>query len=307
MPELVARHAAAFGAWVRAGRHVRSCSRRDSRHRARCSAAAAAGFQSAGVDVMDLGMVPDADGAAGGGDHDARRGIDGHREPQSDRMERAQVRRAGRRCSSTRRPEPRCFAWRTAGRRRAGWDAHRAGAPSDAGRGRPPPRRDPRPAVARRRGDSRAAVPGGPRLRARRGGRSCRRCSTGSGCEVTASTSSPTGGSRASRSRSRRTSGSWASWCARPEPTRASRWTPTWTVWRWWTRPGRPIGEDYTLAFAVRAVLARAPKSATGRWWSRTSRPAWWWRTPRGTAARGSSGPRSARPTWPGPSPRSGP
>ena len=31
----------------------------------------------------------------------------------------------------------------------------------------------------------------------------------------------------------------------------------TWTGWRWWTRPGEPIGEDYTLAFAVRAVLDR--------------------------------------------------
>ena len=42
---------------------------------------------------------------------------------------------------------------------------------------------------------------------------------------------------------------------ASPAPTSAWRWTRTWIVWRWWTSTGEPIGEDYTLAFAVRAVL----------------------------------------------------
>ena len=44
-------------------------------------------------------------------------------------------------------------------------------------------------------------------------------------------------------------------WCGKPARTSGWRSIPTWTGWRWWTRPGRAIGEDYTLAFAVRAVL----------------------------------------------------
>ena len=66
-PELVARHAAALGAWVRsaagtdAGRGARPCVvlGRDSRTSGPMFArAAAAGLMSVGVDVVDLGVVP---------------------------------------------------------------------------------------------------------------------------------------------------------------------------------------------------------------------------------------------------------
>ena len=68
-PELVARHAAALGAWVRtrppAGRRRRPaggrpwCSGRDARTSGAMFAhAAAAGLMSVGVDVIDVGVVP---------------------------------------------------------------------------------------------------------------------------------------------------------------------------------------------------------------------------------------------------------
>jgi phosphomannomutase len=62
-PELVARHAAALGAWVRAGAAggARPCVvlGRDSRTSGPMFArAAASGLMSVGVDVLDLGMVP---------------------------------------------------------------------------------------------------------------------------------------------------------------------------------------------------------------------------------------------------------
>src|ERR1019366_10067311 len=58
-PELVARHAAALGSWVRAhgGTHV--VVGRDARTSGAMFAhAATAGFQSVGVDVIDVGVVP---------------------------------------------------------------------------------------------------------------------------------------------------------------------------------------------------------------------------------------------------------
>ena len=58
-PELVARHAAALGAWVRdaGGRTV--VVGRDARTSGEMFAlAAAAGFQSVGIDVIDVGVVP---------------------------------------------------------------------------------------------------------------------------------------------------------------------------------------------------------------------------------------------------------
>ena len=58
-PELVARHAAALGAWVRNGGGTRVVLGRDARTSGKMfAAAAAAGFQSVGVDVIDVGVVP---------------------------------------------------------------------------------------------------------------------------------------------------------------------------------------------------------------------------------------------------------
>jgi phosphomannomutase len=58
-PELVARHAAALGAWARAAGHTTVVVGRDSRTSgAMFAAAASAGLVSVGCDVIDLGVVP---------------------------------------------------------------------------------------------------------------------------------------------------------------------------------------------------------------------------------------------------------
>src|ERR1019366_5233371 len=58
-PELVARHAAALGAWVRQNGGSAVVLGRDARTSGEMFArAAAAGFQSVGVDVIDVGVVP---------------------------------------------------------------------------------------------------------------------------------------------------------------------------------------------------------------------------------------------------------
>lgn len=58
-PELVARHAAALGAWVRGNGGTRVVLGRDARTSGAMFAhAATAGFQSVGIDVVDVGVVP---------------------------------------------------------------------------------------------------------------------------------------------------------------------------------------------------------------------------------------------------------
>ena len=58
-PELVTRHAAALGAWARAAGRPLVVLGRDARTSGEMFArAAAAGLMSAGVDVIDLGIVP---------------------------------------------------------------------------------------------------------------------------------------------------------------------------------------------------------------------------------------------------------
>ncbi|MGH7594599.1 MAG: phosphoglucosamine mutase, partial [Gemmatimonadales bacterium] len=58
-PELVARHAAALGTWVRSNGGTRVILGRDARTSGEMFAhAAVAGFQSVGVDVIDVGVVP---------------------------------------------------------------------------------------------------------------------------------------------------------------------------------------------------------------------------------------------------------
>jgi phosphomannomutase len=58
-PELVARHAAALGAWVRQNGGCRVVLGRDARTSGEMFArAATSGFQSVGVDVIDVGVVP---------------------------------------------------------------------------------------------------------------------------------------------------------------------------------------------------------------------------------------------------------
>ena len=68
--------------------------------------AAAAGLMSVGVDVIDVGDGADADGAARGRAPPRRGRTDPDREPQSDRVERAQVRRARRHLSGCRGRRP---------------------------------------------------------------------------------------------------------------------------------------------------------------------------------------------------------
>jgi phosphomannomutase len=58
-PELVARHAAALGAWVRSSGGTRVVLGRDARTSGEMfTRAAIAGFQSVGVDVIDVGVAP---------------------------------------------------------------------------------------------------------------------------------------------------------------------------------------------------------------------------------------------------------
>src|SRR5580765_6242258 len=58
-PELVARHAAALGAWARQAGHPRVVLGRDARTSGSMFArAAAAGLMSVGVEVIDVGIVP---------------------------------------------------------------------------------------------------------------------------------------------------------------------------------------------------------------------------------------------------------
>jgi len=58
-PELVARHAAALGAWVRSAGGTSVVVGRDARTSGEMfSLAAAAGFQSVGINVIDVGVVP---------------------------------------------------------------------------------------------------------------------------------------------------------------------------------------------------------------------------------------------------------
>lgn len=58
-PELVARHAAALGAWVRSNGNSRVVLGRDARTSGEMFArAATSGFQSVGVDVIDVGVAP---------------------------------------------------------------------------------------------------------------------------------------------------------------------------------------------------------------------------------------------------------
>ena len=102
-PELVARYAAALGAWVRSGGADRRAARpavvlgRDARTSGPMFArAATAGSHVGGGGRHGPRHGADAHGAAGGRAPPRRRRAHPDGEPQPDRVERAQVRRAGR-------------------------------------------------------------------------------------------------------------------------------------------------------------------------------------------------------------------
>ena len=125
-PELVARHAAALGAWVRGasgeaprpsvvlGRDARTSGPMFAR-------AATAGLMSVGVDVIDLGIVPTPTVQMAVEHHHAGAGLILTASHNPDRMERAQVRRARRHLPRRRGGR------RGAGAGRAGPAASRAG------------------------------------------------------------------------------------------------------------------------------------------------------------------------------------
>ena len=184
-----------------------------------------------------------------------------HRQPQSDRVERAQVRGAGR-------PLPhqggRRGAVRAGRRGRAGAGGPRAGL---AARATTPPCGATSSGCSACRGST-------WRPSARGAFRVALDCVRGAGatvmpallealgCEVQAINLEPDGALPARAGADPRAPrASWARSCGRAGPTSGSRSTRTWTAWRSWTRPGRPIGEDYTLAFAVRAVLPHLPRA----------------------------------------------
>ena len=290
-PELVARHAAALGAWaggqqrqrpaVVLGRDARTSGPMFARARPRRASCRWASTSSTSAScrrpTVQLAVEH----------HHAGRRADPHREPQSDRVERAQVRRARRHLPRRRRRAPRVRALAEQGPPRAGWD------------GLGEYREDPE-AIARHL-DAVLALPVigcRPRSGRRRfhvaldcvrgaGGTAIPPLLERLGCRVTRNQP------RARRPLSPRArAGPGESGRARPAGSRERcrrsgwRWIPTWTGWPWWTRRGEPIGEDYTLAFAVRAVLdraaARRAASGTADRGRATSRPAWWWRMPPG-------------------------
>ena len=306
-PELVARHAAALGAWARSqGQAGGGARARFAHQRADVRARRDGGAHVGRRRRHRRRHRADADGADGGGGSSRRRRADPHREPQSDRVERAQVRRARTASSSTAMPAPRCARWPRRARRgrlgrarrgarrcrgdRSGTSTHILRAPDD-----------------RCRDDPRAPVPRGARLRPRRRRRGrCPRCSSNSDARCSGINLETDGRFPRAPEPIPENLGDWASWSGRRSRYRDGGRSRTWTGWRWWMRPGRPIGEDYTLAFAVRAVLDgrvsgragwRVPRHGGGA----TCPPAWWWRTRRGTVGPGSSGPRWERPTSPGP------
>ena len=258
-PEVVARYAAAFGAWALAqGGSRRVVVGRDSRvsgpmfHRIVVGA-----LQSVGCDVIDIGLTTTPDLPARRRAPPRRRRADAVGQPQSDRVERAQVHRAERALSRGERRAPRC------GRSsRQGFRAPRGidlGA-VDAGR----------PDAAARHLDAvlaipyldveaiRAArVPGRARLRvAARAPRSCRRCWSALGCEVVAiNTRAGRALSARAGARRREPRRARASRAGDAGRTSGSRSIPTWTGWRSSPTKGEAIGEDYTLALAARLVL----------------------------------------------------
>ena len=133
-PELVARYAAALGAWARSQSTISPPGRQSARRSSSAGTpapaepmfarAAAAGLMSVGVDVIDLGMVPTPTVQLAVEHHHAGGWLDPHREPQSNRVERAQVRGPGRDLPGCRGRRRECAPWPSRGRReRVGTDS----------------------------------------------------------------------------------------------------------------------------------------------------------------------------------------
>ena len=96
-PELVVRHAAALGAWASANGNVKVVLGRDARTSGPMfTRAAEAGLMSVGSTIIDLGVVPTPTVQLAVGASPRRRWADSHRQPQPHRMERAQARRSRR-------------------------------------------------------------------------------------------------------------------------------------------------------------------------------------------------------------------
>ena len=236
-PELVARHAAALGAWARPhGQAARWCWGGTRAPAGRCSPGPRRrACMSVGVEVIDLGIVPTPDGPARRRAPPRRRRADPHREPQSDRVERAQVRRA-RRDLPRRAPRAQRSARSPSGARRGP-----AGTESAS-------YREDREAIARHL-DLVLALPDG----------GCRRdpgaplhvaldCVRGAGgaaippllerlgCRVTAHQPRDRRPlSPGARAAPRKPGRALPAGSGEPGPTSAWRWIPTWTGWRWWT------------------------------------------------------------------------
>ena len=258
-PEVVARYAAAFGAWALAqgGLDAGSSSGATAACPARCSTASSwAPCRSVGCDVIDIGLTTTPDAASSPSSTTtppAALMLSASHNPiewnalKLHRAERAVSRGAPR--------APRCARSLETGIPRATWDrlgAVDAGRP-DAARGTSTPcwrsrsRRRGDPARAGSRSRSTACAARAPTIMPALLERSAARWSR--------STWSRTAAFRASRSRSPRTLASSKRSCARAGRTSGSRSIRTSTGWRSSVDEGRAIGEDYTLALAARLVL----------------------------------------------------
>ena len=258
-PELVARHAAALGAWAgRAGKPLVVLGRDSRTSGAMFAHAAIAGLMSVGLRRHRPRHRPDAHHPARRRAPPRRRRAHPHRQPQPDRVERAQAGRARTASFSTPRPARAVRALAEAGPARAGWDGlgrasrstpRRSSATSTWSSRCPRStstliRRAPVPRGARlcpRRRRRRHPEPAGAAGLPRRGDqpRDRRPVSAGAGAD-----SRKPGRARPSWSRS---SGADIGMAVDPDVDRLALVDER----------GHPIGEDYTLAFAVRAVLGR--------------------------------------------------
>ena len=259
-PEVVARYAAGVrrvGAGAGAAR-ARSSSDATAVCPGRCSTASSwARCRSVGCDVIDIGLTTTPTLPARRRASSRRRRAGDLGQPQSDRVERAQVHRA-RAGSFSRRAEGAAMrALVETGIPRAHVGPARRG---HAGRGRG------------RRVTS-TAVLALPFLDVeairRRRFKVALDCVRGAGATIMPQLlerarlrgrrDQPRAGrplSARHRSRSPRTSASSSVSCARAgADDRASRSIRTSTAWRWSSTTGRAIGEDYTLALAARVVL----------------------------------------------------
>ena len=255
-PELVTRHAAALGAWARARESRRWCwGVIHGRAGPMFAHAAMAGLMSVGVDVIDLGIVPTPTVQMAVEEHHAGAGL--ILTASHNPIEWNALKFVG--------PDG-IFLDGDAGAAVRALAEEGPGAEWLGGTGRGAGRRGGARAAPRRTSSRLPMIDVGRSARAASRWRStasavpaaarCRRCWSNlvakcSGINLETDGHFP----RAPEPIPENLGGAGSPGPGRRRPTSGWRSIRTSTGWPWWTTPGTPIGEDYTLAFAVRTVL----------------------------------------------------